>query len=145
MSGREDLFLMWPGRPAISEPHLAIRADGALTGFGIGFRKVATCSGYGPGGVTQHFIPDMEARLAAGDIVAVDSTGNVIPFVDGKLAVGPGQTIPMHNLDLTPGSAVPSRSEVESTVRGVGTVVNALGDGAPPLSVAGARTGEGLR
>jgi hypothetical protein len=57
----------------------------------------------------------------------VDSAGHVLPVSDrGFVTAGPGQSIPLHNLDLTPGSGILTGPTVGNTVTAGANIKNPL-------------------
>lgn len=82
---------------------------------------------FGEGGLHQFFVPDVVSKIHAGDISVVDSAGHVLPVSDrGFVTAGPGQSIPLHNLDLTPGSGILTNSQVGNTVTAGANIKNPL-------------------
>ncbi|MGH4032481.1 putative T7SS-secreted protein [Actinomycetota bacterium Odt1-20B] len=73
---------------------------------------------FGEGGLRQYYVPDVMEHVKAGNITVIDSGGNALGYEPwGMVHTGaPGQSIPLHNLDLTPGSPILTNGQTAGVV-----------------------------
>jgi hypothetical protein len=86
---------------------------------------------YGAGGGAQSFIPNLSDHVAVGDITmhAVDGTRLPVTVTDRGIVVtvGPGQGIPLHNLDASP--SIPFANDIKNLGGGMRIVTDFAGYG----------------